>query len=144
MSKIVFFRERVSPGFYIKFNFDQNFIEVLKLSVPSSSREWHPDRKLWWVGDLYFSTILRLAHRFFDEVSDQTRPDPEPEYRPDPPPSWMASPHGALFLLPNAPQPVVKAAYKALAKMYHPDAGGDPERMRVINLAFEAIEESEL
>jgi DnaJ-class molecular chaperone len=42
-------------------------------------------------------------------------------------------------LLPNAPPEVIKAAYKALAKIYHPDARGDSEKMIAINRAFEII-----
>lgn len=136
MSRIVFFQERYFPGFYVKFNYDQGFIEALKASVPSSGREWHPDKKVWWVDDPYFGTILRMSYRWFDEVVDKTQPTSSA------PGAALATPHSVLFLLPNAPAPVIKAAYRALSKMYHPDTGGDPEKMKLVNLAYEAIEEA--
>jgi DnaJ-class molecular chaperone len=51
----------------------------------------------------------------------------------------MATPFQTLYLLPNAPPEVVKASYKALAKIYHPDARGNSEKMIAINRAFEII-----
>jgi curved DNA-binding protein CbpA len=34
---------------------------------------------------------------------------------------------------------VIRAAYKALAMLYHPDLGGDPERMVELNQAYETL-----
>lgn len=48
--------------------------------------------------------------------------------------------HAALHLLPSAPIQVVKAAYRALALIHHPDKGGSNDRMRELNAALEAIE----
>lgn len=43
-----------------------------------------------------------------------------------------------LHLLPSAPVPVIRAAYRALVRSAHPDVqGGDGQRMREINLAYE-------
>jgi len=46
-----------------------------------------------------------------------------------------------LGVSPDAPDEVVKAAHKALARMYHSDLGGDPKKMSQVNTAFEAIKE---
>lgn len=45
----------------------------------------------------------------------------------------------ALFLLPDAPAPLVKAAYRELAKLHHPDAGGTTEGMQKINEAYRQL-----
>ena len=47
-----------------------------------------------------------------------------------------------LGVSPAAPDEVVKAAHKALARMYHSDLGGDPKKMARVNTAFEAIKEN--
>jgi len=58
------------------------------------------------------------------------------------------SPFAALFLLPSAPAGVIKAAYKALALMYHPDRGSEDDvlertqKMAAINAAVEKISSS--
>ena len=44
-----------------------------------------------------------------------------------------------LGILPNAPDEVIKAVYRALAKKYHPDAGGDPDRFRAISDAYSVL-----
>jgi DnaJ-class molecular chaperone len=46
----------------------------------------------------------------------------------------------ALWLRPGAPLPVVKAAYRALAAQYHPDAGGDPIAMQRLNQAYSILQ----
>ena len=42
-------------------------------------------------------------------------------------------------MAPGAPLDVAEAAYRALAKKAHPDAGGDPERFRRLTEAIEWI-----
>lgn len=50
-----------------------------------------------------------------------------------------SSPYSVLHLLPSAPIEVVEAAYKALAKLHHPDVGGEVETMQSINSAYREI-----
>lgn len=56
-----------------------------------------------------------------------------------PPPS---SHHAKLYVTPDAPPEVIKAAYKALAMKYHPDRGGDGRAMVEVNAAFEALQKA--
>lgn len=83
-------------------------------------------------------------------------PPPEPSPPPDPEPQhtrkrkrWRRvakepGPHELsrtdalkrLYLRTNAPPEVIKAAYTALAKIHHPDRGGDVERMKAVNEAW--------
>jgi hypothetical protein len=73
---------------------------------------------------------------------------PEPSYdfgrtyqrgRPPAGKKRAAGPWGVLHLAPGAPLDVAEAAYRALAKKAHPDAGGDPERFRRLTEAIEWI-----
>lgn len=51
-----------------------------------------------------------------------------------------ASPYKVLGVDKEADELVVKAAWKALAKRYHPDkAGGSAEKMKAINEAYSQI-----
>lgn len=54
-------------------------------------------------------------------------------------PEKNSSAFSVLFLKDDAPIEVVKAAYKALARMYHPDVGGDEEKMQKLNDAMDRI-----
>ncbi|MBI4464089.1 MAG: DnaJ domain-containing protein [Acidobacteria bacterium] len=44
--------------------------------------------------------------------------------------------YAILGVAPEASPEQVRAAYRRLAKQYHPDAGGDPERFRVVQEAY--------
>lgn len=48
-------------------------------------------------------------------------------------------PYRVLYLRPDAPPEVIRAAYRALANLYHPDKGGDGVRMAELNVAYEQI-----
>jgi hypothetical protein len=50
--------------------------------------------------------------------------------------SWS---HATLFVAQDAPPEVIRAAYKALALLYHPDLGGDLEQMVNLNRAYELL-----
>jgi curved DNA-binding protein CbpA len=48
-------------------------------------------------------------------------------------------PYKVLQVDPEAEPDVIAAAYRRLAQRHHPDRGGDPERMLVLNRAFEIL-----
>lgn len=54
-----------------------------------------------------------------------------------PPP--VRDPYQVLGLTPAATAAEIKAAYRALVKRHHPDAGGDPETILVLNAAWEVL-----
>lgn len=54
------------------------------------------------------------------------------------PPS-ASDPYAVLGVPPSATATEIKAAYRALVKLHHPDAGGDEERILALNAAWEAL-----
>jgi len=50
-----------------------------------------------------------------------------------------AAPYRVLGVDPSAEEQVVKAAYKAKAKLFHPDHGGSQDKMADINQAYKTI-----
>ena len=48
-------------------------------------------------------------------------------------------PYETLGVRPDSPIEVAEAAYRALAKSAHPDAGGSPEQMAALNSAIEKV-----
>jgi hypothetical protein len=114
-------------------------IDQLKEIIPVPFRTYDPANKNWVITDGYGldEWIDKLRGAYDVAVGDS---DSKHEQRASqPPPQSIASPFQTLYLLPNAPPEVVKAAYKALAKIHHPDARGSSERMIEINRAFEVI-----
>jgi hypothetical protein len=74
--------------------------------------------------------------RFVDGEEDHPRRKPRTHTTPT-----QDDHYQVLGVSPEAPDEVVKAAHKALARMYHSDLGGDPKKMAQVNTAFEAIKE---
>jgi molecular chaperone DnaJ len=54
------------------------------------------------------------------------------------PPS-ASDPYAVLGVSPSATAAEIKAAYRALVKLHHPDAGGDDERILALNAAWEKL-----
>lgn len=90
----------------------------------------------------FFASTFRVLLYLFEswtakrEAKQQRRR--EEEYR-----EWKA-PNGCddyavLGLPPGATLQEVKAAYRRLAKVYHPDAGGDPEIFVKIHAAYQKL-----
>jgi hypothetical protein len=111
-------------------------ISELKGIIPVAFRNYEPTKKTWIITD--WDCLDEWLDELRGVYAVETEYDNEQPSRP-PPPQSIASPYQTLYLLPNAPPEVVKASYKALAKIHHPDARGNSEKMIEINRAFEII-----
>ncbi|MEY4761800.1 MAG: hypothetical protein RLZZ200_1656 [Pseudomonadota bacterium] len=56
-----------------------------------------------------------------------------------PAPVRERDPFEVLGIRPDAPMEIAEAAYKALTRSAHPDAGGSTERMQELNAAIEKV-----
>lgn len=110
-------------------------IRALKSIIEFEFRSYDPDVKAWTVNeDGYEQLILWVNHcrQSIDAEIKWQQPPPRPRRQQSP-----LDPYAALHLLPTAPPEVVKAAYKALATISHPDKeGGDVVAMQNINRAY--------
>lgn len=103
-------------------------IDDLKALIPSYDREYVPAIRSWLFSDAYFHSVVALLSRYGIETNivkhtDLVRSDALAE----------------MFLTPNAPDFVIVAVFKALAKRYHPDAGGSTEQMQKLNRLMEVV-----
>ncbi len=130
-------------------------ISDLKRRIPPSLRNYNPVWKAWFIKREAVPYLCEWISRAEDTFSAIVEGDPGPwtKYRrPEwesaydaPPPSWpRAVPseveaYAALCLLPSAPAPLIKAAYRELAKLHHPDKGGDSAAMQKVNNAFDVL-----
>ena len=48
------------PGFWFRFDYDEDTIAALKAAVPASDRTWDAERRLWWVSERYGEAALRV------------------------------------------------------------------------------------
>lgn len=140
-----------------------DFIADLKNEIPFHAKHWDGDAKNWVVDGDYEEPLLEVAERYFDVLvavseSDALRRERAARATSATPPPQAQPPHDTnecarrvrsiyreeaeLFLLPGAPFSVVQAAYRAVAKLFHPDVvgSGGNARMVSINRAYDTLE----
>ena len=141
------FVKHVHDGAEVRAPYNEDFKEFLKQHIPWQFREWRPVEKAWWVSREYVSDLLDMCHHFFahvEEVNGSTDYTGHAHRKKEPPPKRPSTkqykgPHATLYLLPEAPKEVVKAAYRVLAKTLHPDLGGSNGEMQELNRAYKEI-----
>jgi len=141
----IFIEKTLLGDFEIKLKSDDSdafmsAIAALKNYVDASYRAWRPSTKSWcvdasaefemgeWLALCTASFSAEVTRTHAKRQERQTRATPKAE----------ADPFAALYLLPSAPVEVVRAAYRALATIHHPDKGGDVATMQRINAAYAA------
>ena len=121
-------------------------LDLLKAMVPRQLRRYDPEAKQWHVAAMG----AQLLHRWLDCASESlgaqirwfgegAAGEQGSDGSPVRPPAQAEDPYATLHLLPTAPVEVVRAAFRALAGLHHPDRGGDGEQMRRVNAAYEAL-----
>lgn len=116
----------------IRFEFSYSVVEELKARIPAYARSYDAGSKAWTVISGPFVDVaidvledcFRASNVYI--ADDRTRVSRA---------SSSTDPYAALHLLPSAPPELVKAAYKTLARLNHPDTGGDTTAMQQINAA---------
>jgi DnaJ-domain-containing protein 1 len=93
--------------------------------------------RTWTVTAAYAQIAFRLMHLTFADVeiedireSGRRSSDRAPR---------AGDPYVVLHLRETAPPELVTAAHRCLAKLNHPDRGGDHDAMQAINAAAEAL-----
>ena len=116
--------ERSGNVLHVRAPYHEPFLDDLRTAVPRYARTWQPEARRWKIADTYEMEVRRLLIEHFG--FKECRLECEEAYR-------------ALHLLPSAPPEVAKAAYRALARIYHPDRGGDALAMQRVNIAWESL-----
>jgi hypothetical protein len=124
--------DRPGMEYRITFDYDPVLVAAIKANVPGRLRAYDPTSRAWHIAPNAWSIIERVALRSGYRIDNahtaprRTAADGVEEYN-------------TLHLLPSAPPEVVAAAYRALAKLHHPDAGGDTATMQRINTAYKRL-----
>lgn len=154
---------REDAGVRIVTPYDPDFVASLKEAVPYSYRSFDGTSKSWKVYEPYIETGLGVALTCFDDLEElysesALERETAKAFSAHRCPTAPAASHdtaeclrrvcaiyreeAALHVLPSAPFTVVQAAYRALAKLLHPDLGGAASHhaMVEINRAYEALD----
>jgi hypothetical protein len=120
----------------LTFPFDAWLVDALKAEIPGHARTYDPVAKSWTVAPAYAGIAIRLMCQVFSDVEIiDAGAGPTKRRAGDPRESALV----VLHLRPTAPPELVDAAYRCLARLHHPDRGGDHDAMLALNQAYDAI-----
>ena len=138
MSPLPVYVEQAPPWLYCTFQYNPEVVEDLKFDLPTYSRSWDPDRRAWRISEDVFDEVKRIF-RTYDYYIYNTPKDPPGNHPPPAEPPALPA-HRVLHVAADAPPEVIRAAYRAMSKLHHPDTGGDEVRMKEINDAWEKLQ----
>ena len=112
----------------IRCPYEAHFVKALKTIVGPSQRWWDQDAKLWHVRFEFIRELLPLCRKYYDEVECRVNVR-----------EVLASANVNVFsqLFARITPQYADKIYKALARVVHPDAGGQEELMTQLNQAYQ-------
>ncbi len=114
------------PGTFLVRNAPKALQEKLKFAIPSNSRLFTEEG--WIVQETYLSQVEYWCKTYHLPFSSITKQSSKESY------------YKVLHLLPSAPDFVVDATWKVLARKYHPDSiNGNQELFLTYKQAFDKI-----
>jgi hypothetical protein len=116
------------------FPFDRRIVTELKHRIPAHARAYDASSKIWTVRCVYATVAIQLLLGIFPDAVIE-----EPGRRAEPQPDRGGDHFAALHLWETAPAELIETAYRTLARLYHPDRGGDVLAMQRINAAYGAL-----
>ena len=144
-SKLIICQEN-NEWCYLKGTINKTFISIINSSIKNPYQNFDKDKKYWIIHWTKLPILVKIATRLFTTVDYSTLPkkwqDLISEENTVNQPSQIKSKnyYEILFLTPQAPEELIKAAYKILSKSYHPDHGGTHEKMSELNLAYQELQ----
>jgi len=113
-------------------------LEDLKDRVPPDARDFDLAAKTWVIDCAWSRAVKAWATDWFDRITWSDDAAGEIEGRDS-----HAAALAALCLRPGAPPELVRAAFRVLARLHHPDVGGDTATMTALNRAYAALTQTE-
>ena len=127
----------------------KKFQDAIRYGVrPPSYRRWDLDTQQWKVHWKFLPLLAQMSRKYYTNVDWSSLPGrwqmfavgsapPSEEPLTEAP---KPDPYAQLHLLESAPMEVVKAVYRVLATLHHPDKqDGNSTRMADVNAAYKEI-----
>jgi hypothetical protein len=113
----------------MQFPYDVEAVDIIR-SI--AGRRWDPERKYWTIQTI---EVALAARRFTNAGFTVTIDGLETGYENSSSATGASDPIGALLVA--TPSRLRTGVYRALAKVLHPDAGGDVGLMAQLNRAYQ-------
>jgi len=155
LSKLVLYYNDDNDTIELLFKND-DLKSFLSTSIPQSNRTWFSKKSCWVIVPDSLPDVIAFSRHLFNQIESSSLPinyqkiiqdvlqdnynKSKNKVKID---KKFNSKYSQLYLLDSAPNFVVKAAYKALVKHYHPDGDNpDLEKFRSVKDAYENIVKS--
>jgi DnaJ-domain-containing protein 1 len=116
----------------LAFDYSPTMVAAIKDNIPSRQRKWCPEIRQWWFKADAHMAMLKLAEQHCGSVQHvQDNGAVMPAL-----PAEMVAAYRTLHLQPTAPDDLIKAAYRVMCKLHHPDKGGMTREMQRVNEAY--------
>ena len=143
-------RGTLADGVWLRFAYthDSRVFEAGRDAIkrlPATWRRWDADRKKWWLSEDGLFTLaddIPCIHRVIEawKKRQQTREYDKARHEGRVPQN-IGEAFTLLCLTPDAPIELVQSARRILALKYHPDRGGNTQKMQRINNAADMCQE---
>lgn len=155
MSKLTLYYNDANETIELLFK-NEELKNFLSTSIHQSNRTWFSKKSCWVIVPDVLPDVISFSRHLFNHIESGSLPLNYQKIIQDVlQGNWdksknvvKCSPnsrdsHAELFLLNSAPEFVIKAAYKALAKHYHPDGDSpDEDKFRKVKDAYESLVKS--
>lgn len=135
---------------WVRTPFNKDFVDWVKSEVVINCRRWDKENDVWVISYSYEDDLIVECFKLFHEVKKigkRSAKKTEPQFsRSRQTPMDARTAYDVFHLQPSAPPELINAAYRVMAKLYHPDVYGEPDatdQMKKINDAYEKIRKVE-
>ena len=155
MSKLTLYYNDANETIELMFK-NEELKNFLSTSIQQSNRTWFSKKSCWVIVPDVLPDVISFSRHLFNHIESGSLPINYQKVIQDVlQGNWNKSKnkvqnspksdgdYASLFLLDSAPEFLIKAVYRALAKNYHPDGDSpDEERFRKVKDAYEHIVKS--
>lgn len=146
MKKLII-KQKNSKWLSLHFSYNKRFVTALQSIKPLSYRKFNKKLGSWEIHESKLSLVIQFSQKHFSEVEYDTLPpnlklvieivlkDFKTSFKAP----KVVDAYETLFILRSAPKEVIKASYKALVMVHHPDHGGDAEMFRRVQEAYNEL-----
>lgn len=92
--------------------------DAVRNALPTQYRTWHNSK--WYIHERVVESVRSMIANTSNKVT-------------------VDDPWALLYLRQGAPQAIIKAVWRELAKELHPDRGGDEEQFKKVKAAYERL-----
>lgn len=122
----------------VSFSYDPTLVEEIKYHIDSTQRRWDAESRAWWFTANSIDRVLVLVDNYCTkrerEIDSLRSHQDGSELSEEDVAAYLC-----LHVTPSAPDALILAAYRTLAKVYHPDVGGSTQDMQRLNQAYKHL-----